>query len=214
VLLAGALLVLAAGLVRVALALDVALGPARVENGQLVAEIRLMDIFAPRIEQSLARGMPATIVLHAELWKRRTAWFDRLVVSQDAAIKVRYLVWEDLYQVERHRLQPIETASLDSIRTLLSRPVPLPLAASSTLDPRGRYFVAVSATIKPLSVEDLREGEGWLSGEVESGRREGFGVLTALPRSVFDAVRNFAGFGDDRARAVSEDFELGTLLAE
>ena len=90
----------------------------------------------------------------------------------------------------------------------------LPLARTATLDPRGRYFVAVSATIKPLSVEDLREGEGWLSGEVESNRREGFGVLTALPRSVFDAVRNFAGFGDDRARAVSEDFELGTLLSE
>jgi hypothetical protein len=31
---------------------------------------------------------------------------------------------------------------------------------------------------------------------------------------VFDAVRNFAGFGDDRARAVSADFELGPLLAE
>jgi hypothetical protein len=205
------LVLLLAGITGAARALDVELAPARAAEGQLWADVQLMDIFAPRIEESLSRGMPATIVLHAELWKRRTAWFDRLVSSQDYAIKVRYLVWEDLYQIERYRSLPLEAASLDSIRALIARPIPVPLARIGTLDPRGRYFVAVSATIKPLSVEDLREGEGWLSGEVETGRREGFGVLTALPRSVFDAVRNFAGFGDDRARAVSEDFELGNL---
>ena len=36
-------------------------------------------------------------------------------------------------------------------------------------------------------------------------------VITALPRSVFDAVRNFAGFGDQRARAISEDFAAESL---
>ena len=54
--------------------------------------------------------------------------------------------------------------------------------------------------------------EGWLSGEVETKRRAGFGVITELPRSLFDAVRNFAGFGDRRARASSDEFELRDLF--
>jgi len=48
--------------------------------------------------------------------------------------------------------------------------------------------------------------EGWLSGEVEEKRHSGFGVVTALPRAVFDAVRNFAGFGDEKTRALTDDF--------
>ena len=67
-------------------------------------------------------------------------------------------------------------------------------------------------SLKPLSVEDIEEGEGWLSGEVESKRRAGIGFVTAIPRSVFDAVRNFAGFGDERARAISPDFLLEDLF--
>ena len=59
--------------------------------------------------------------------------------------------------------------------------------------------------------EDVEEGEGWLSGEVEEKRRSGLGVLTAIPRSLFDAVRNFAGLGDQRARAITDDFRLEDL---
>jgi hypothetical protein len=80
------------------------------------------------------------------------------------------------------------------------------------MEPHARYYVSVSVTLKPLSVEDLEEGEGWLSGEVKSKRRSGFGIITSLPSSVFDAVRNFAGFGDERARTQSDDFVLADLF--
>ena len=89
----------------------------------------------------------------------------------------------------------------------------LPLAERARLSDRGRYYVVVSVTLKPLSVEDVEEGEGWLSGEVVEKRRSGLGVLTAIPRSVFDAVRNFAGLGDQRARAITDDFELYELTS-
>ena len=42
-------------------------------------------------------------------------------------------------------------------------------------------------------------------------RRSPLGVLTAVPRSLFDAVRNFAGLGDQKARAISDDFRLQEL---
>jgi hypothetical protein len=74
--------------------------------------------------------------------------------------------------------------------------------------------VIVSATLKPLSVEDVEEVEGWLSGEVETKRRAGFGVITELPRALFDAVRNFAGFGDHRAREQTPPFAPDELETE
>ena len=66
--------------------------------------------------------------------------------------------------------------------------------------------------MRPLTVEDLAEVEGWLSGEVKDKRHAGFGVIAEIPRSLFDAVRNVAGFGDQRARAVSGDFRLRDLF--
>ena len=96
--------------------------------------------------------------------------------------------------------------------TALSRPVALRVGRVGALDPGARYYVVVVATLKPLSVEDVEEIEGWLSGEVEHKHGAGFGVITDLPRSVFDAVRNFTGFGDQKARAISADFELRTLF--
>jgi hypothetical protein len=88
----------------------------------------------------------------------------------------------------------------------------LPVGRIGQLQPQARYYVAVSAVLKPLSVEDVKEVEGWLSGEVESQRKAGLGVVTELPRALFDAVRNFAGFGDRRVRAASTDFTLPDLF--
>jgi hypothetical protein len=53
--------------------------------------------------------------------------------------------------------------------------------------------------------------EGWLSGEVQSQRQDGLGVFTELPRSLFDTVRNFTGFGDRHARAETGAFSPAAL---
>ena len=101
--------------------------------------------------------------------------------------------------------------SLDAVRFFLSRPLALPVGRIDHLDPDGRYYVVISAALKPLTVEDIEEGEGWLSGEVENKRAAGFGIVIAIPHSIFDAVRNLAGFGDERARAISGEFRAGEL---
>ncbi len=71
-----------------------------------------------------------------------------------------------------------------------------------------RYYVVVTATLKPLTVEDVSEGEGWLSGEVKEKRNVGLGIITALPQAIFDAMRNVSGLGDQHARSVSPNFKL------
>ena len=196
----------------VASALEVTTGIPRERNGLLVVDARLTAVISPRVSESLGRGMPATLQLHVELWRRRSAWFDRLESSADASVRIRYDVWSDSYLLERAGALPIVVDSIDSAATVLSRPWVLPVGRVGQLNAKSRYYLSLSATLRPLTVEDLAEVEGWLSGEVSEKRRAGFGVITEIPRSLFDAVRNMAGFGDQRANAVSLDFRLKDLF--
>jgi hypothetical protein len=211
VLAAFGLALLAAG---AALAFEADVIATREEGGYVWTDIRLSGLFAPRVAESLSRGMPATLRLHTELWRRRRAWFDRLDRSFDAEVRIRYDVWARAYQLERRGAPAGGFATLDSVEAALSRPIALRVGRVGEMDPGARYYVIVTATLKPLSVEDVEEIEGWLSGEVKTTSGKGFGVITELPRSVFDAVRNFTGFGDQKARAISPDFELSTLFPE
>jgi hypothetical protein len=189
-------------------ALTVALDTPRVHADTVWVDVHLSELFNNRIEESLSRGMPATLELHAELWHKRSAWFDRLEDAVDAELRIRYEVWNQAYRLERLGAPPASFGSFDSLATALSRPLALPVGRVRG-EERGRvHFVAVTATLRPLSVEDVAEVESWLSGEVESKRGSGFGLVTQVPRALFDAVRNFAGFGDDRGHAISPEFSL------
>lgn len=192
-------------------AIDIDPGAIDVRQGRVEVAVHVSDLFPPRVEESLVRGMPATLLISAELWRHRTGWFDRLSGSFTGSVRIRYDVWSKSYLIDGVGMRARSVTTLDSVRTTLAPPFLLPLALRSKLQDKGRYYVVVSATLKPLSVEDVEEGEGWLSGEVADKRHSGIGVLTAVPRSVFDAVRNFAGLGDQRARAITDDFMLDEI---
>jgi hypothetical protein len=200
---AAALLALAA--TSVAGAMEIALTPPVERQANLWCEARLRDVLAPRVRASLERGMPATLDLHAELWRRRSGWFDRFENGFDASLRIRYEVWDRSYRIDRAGVPTMEIGSLDSVAAVLERPFVLPVGRYDRLVAGARYYVVVTATLRPLSIEDVEEVEGWLSGEVVGEGRSGLGVLAGLPRSAFDAVRNFAGFGDQRARAQTGD---------
>jgi hypothetical protein len=208
------LLLFLLGHVPAARALEITAQPPRERSGYLWVDVQLGDLFEPRVEGSLARGMPATLTLHAELWRRRGGWFDDLESVFDTELRLRYDFRRAAYRLERSGAQPLVVPGLDSVRAVLTRPMPLPVGRVGPLLADRRYYIVVSATLKPLSVEDAAEVEGWLSGEVEGGRREPFGLLTGLPRSLFDTARNFAGFGDAHVRATTEEFGLKDLFGE
>jgi len=189
-------------------ALDLALESPRVRNDTIWVDVRISNPFSARIEESLLRGMPATLLLHAEMWHRRTMWFDRVESILDAELRIRYEVWSHEFFIERHGAPPVTVGTLDSLTLALGRPLALPVGRLRSENAGGRHFVVVTAILKPLSVEDVAEVENWLSGEVENQRRSGFGLITQVPAALFDTVRNLAGFGDDRVRAISQDFTL------
>ena len=193
---------------RPARALGLVLESPRIRSDTVWVDIRISQPFSPRIEESLLRGMPATLLLHTELWHRRTIWFDRVENTLDAELRIRYEVWSHTFFIERRGAPPVTVGTLDSLNQALARPLALPVGRLHEESAGGRHFVVVTAILKPLSVEDVAEVENWLSGEVENQRRSGFGMITQVPGALFDTVRNLAGFGDDRVRAISEDFSL------
>ena len=206
--LSGALLLLPGA----ARALEVAVSAPREHGGYVYCDVQVSQPFEARVRESLEHGMPATLAVHAELWRRRRGWFDRLESTYEAGVRIRYDVWSEQYRIERPGVDPVLVGSLDEADAMLSHSWALPVGRIGQLQPSATYYVAVSAVLKPLSVEDVKEVEGWLSGEVESQRKAGLGVVTELPRALFDAVRNFAGFGDRRVRAASLDFTLPDLF--
>jgi hypothetical protein len=155
--------------------------------------------------------MPATLFLHAELWRRRPGWFDRMEQSADATLRLRHDVWHDEWRLERAGAPPLRVQEVDSLELALSRPLVLEIPGLDRLPDDSRCYAVVTATVKPLSVEDAEEVEGWVSGEVRNQGHAGFGVITQLPRSLFDAVRNFTGFGDTRDQAQTPEFTPGGL---
>jgi hypothetical protein len=191
-----------------ATAFEVAFDGTRRMAEHLWADIRLTDVLPERVEESLGRGMPATLEIHSELWRKRTAWFDRLEDSFDAELRVRYDVWSKEYRIERRGLRPETFDAFEALEAALMRPMAIKVGRLERLQPGGRYYVVVTATLRPLDVEDAEQVEGWLSGEVDTNRKSGFGVITELPRSLFDAVRNLAGFGDVRARAFCSEITI------
>ena len=185
--------------------------PSRDANGQLWITVRMEDPLEERIERSLGRGMPARLQLHAELWRRRSGWLDRMEHAADATMRLHHDVWTDAWQLERSGAPMLAFDSLDSLEAALSRPIALPVAMLDRVPPNAPCYVVVSAIVKPLNVEDAEEVEGWLSGEAKEQKQAGFGVFMQLPRSIFDAVRNFAGLGDSRTRSITPDFVPSAL---
>jgi hypothetical protein len=184
---------------------------ARDDAGNLWVTTRLADPIESRVEKSLMRGMPANLQLHVELWRRRGGWFDRMERSVDAAVRLRYDVWSEEWRLERSNTAPVLLGSMDSLEAALSAPLQLEVPGLDRVPAGARCYVVVTVTMKPLSVEDVREVEGWLSGEVRDQGHSGFGVVTQLPRSLFDAVRNFTGFGDSHDRATTPEFDPEAL---
>ena len=92
-----------------------AIRPARDAGGQLWVELQIEDPIEPRVARTLGRGMPATLTLHAELWRRRTGWFDRMERAVDATFRMHYDVWSDSWLLERPGATTLVIGTLDSL---------------------------------------------------------------------------------------------------
>jgi len=175
------------------------------------ATFRLSDAFSERIESTLDRGMPATVLVTIDVWEDRTGWFDRLVAEQSVAWRASRNVWSDDFTLKRGQDPEHTVSDVEAAEAEIGRPMRVRIAPFAHLDKDKRYYVIVSVTVKPLTVEDLRRVEDWLSGEAKRSGKPGPGSIARLPSYVVGVLANLSGLGDESARWRSDSFVPATL---
>lgn len=187
-----------------------------VRSDLLTATVRLRDGFDAETRSSIERGLPITVRYTVELWRKRRLWFDKQLDSRVRAFRVRWDPGEKLFSVsgaDRYRVR--ETfQSLDAALERLS-PRVLEVYPRSELEDRSTYYVVVEMAIQPLTVEEFRELDGWISGRIrgEDGEPaptdedDGGGVSGAF----FGFLIDLAGFGDKILEAETAGFKPAAL---
>ncbi len=191
--------------------LGLTVGPVEPVSAAVCVSYRVETPFTPRLEETLLRGMPATVTFEVGLWKRRALWFDKLVVAMRSEHKVVYDEWAKAFRIRSGSNPPQSRTAgdLDSLRRALFVAHRLPLAAASALDSMGTYYISVRVTIRPVAAEDLGEIESWLSGESPGPE----GGPQGLPRYLLGLAVSLSGLGDRTALEKSERFKPAELRA-
>jgi len=161
-------------------------------GGAICVSYRVAEPFTPRLEETLQRGMPATVSFEVGLWKRRALWFDRLVFAIRSDHKVVYDDWRQAFRIRSGSNPPRDRSvrSFEALREVLFTQSRLPVAATSSLDSTATYYASVRVTIKPVAPEDLGEIEDWLSGDKDSEQS------TGLPDYLLGLAVSLSGLGE------------------
>ena len=192
--------------------LELTVQPVTVESGTIRVDYDVDQPFTPQLEETLLRGMPATIGIEIGLWKKRALWFDKLVLAIRSEHKVVHDLWTRSFRVLSGTAPPQRriAANLDSLRSMLFTARGLPIATAADLDSTGSYYVSVRVRIQPVDTEDLGEIERWLSGESNDPK----GAEQGLPRYLLGLAVAFSGLGERTALVKSERFRPGDLVPE
>lgn len=192
-------------------AIDVDVKRIAVGGADLVIDLEIANLIDPATEETLARGVPVTLILDIEIWRERSAWFDRLEASRHLAYKLQLDAWDEVYVVRDAEGRQEIFLDLDEARGALEDRPALPIAPLTTIEPESSYYIVVAAALKPLTVEDVEELEGWLSGEIKSGRARDVGLL-GLPKALFGVVMDMTGLGDRNDVKRTPSFRRGDVV--
>lgn len=194
-------------------AISVRVDRVAVEGSDLVIDLAVDRLIDSSTEGALERGIPVTLVYEIEVWRDRPAWFDRLESARLLSYKLQFDAWDEVYVVRDSNGQDVVFPDLGAARSAIERRESLPIAPLELLTNDRSYYLVVEVALKPLTVDDVNELEGWLSGEFKSGRKKGIGIL-GLPRGLFDLVMSVTGFGDRNDSLRTPDFRRDDVIAE
>jgi len=179
---------------------------------QLVVDLALEHLLDPATEEVLERGIPVTLVCEVEVWRERSAWFDRLEAVRSVSYKLQRDAWDEVYVLRQSGGGEEIFVDLDEARAAIERRTAVSIAPIDLFTDEDAYYLVVNAALKPLTVEDVDELEGWLSGEIKSGRQRGFGIL-GIPKALFGLIKNVTGLGDRNDTLRTPSFKRGEVIA-
>lgn len=158
------------------------------------------------VQERLERGIPATIGVRLELWRKRTAWFDSHLTTVDAEFKIVFDPWRGSFLLENED-STRAVSGLPSLVEHLSHWTLLIPIEQEWGETHSEYRIEAVCYLQPLTVDDAEEVENWLRGEI---RGFGAGIL-GLPRGLFGIIRDLSGLGEQRSRCSSRAFRMSVL---
>lgn len=173
-----------------------------VSRGDLCAEVLLVDLFEPRTRGAVASGLPITVRFSTELWRDRSHWFDENVDARVESFRVRWDPRERTYTLTRpgpgRRVDEYER--LDELVTDLSHRV-LVVHPRWALDARSRYFITVEVAVRPLTLDEFRDLDGWVGGQIRGGDEPSDAPSDesseeGISGAVLGFLLDLSGFGD------------------
>jgi hypothetical protein len=187
-------------------------------RGDVVARIKLVEPLDVRTRSAVASGLPVTIRYSVDLWRDRRRWFDEHV---DARVESFRIGWDPrerwytlAYPGPGRRVDTYERLD-DLLADLSIRDVPV--HPRGALDENSRYFAVVEVAIRPLTLEEFRELDGWIGGKLGGGAQPSDAPAEGSDEGVSGAVLNFlldmAGFGDRILETRTPPFRPGDLQA-
>lgn len=216
-LLTGALVATPIGSARAAELLVQELG---VDRGQVAVRIALVDAFDADARSQLASGLPITVRFTTELWRHRRRWFDKQMESRVLSYQIRWDPGERAYLL-RHP-GPRRRDSYEELSPLLedvSRQV-LTAYGRWQLEDRRQYFLTIEAAIRPLTLEEFRELDGWIGGRIRGGpddagdtdEEAANGGGGGFAQAFFGVLVDLSGFGDLILEARTPSFQPEDLV--
>lgn len=191
---------------------------AATSQGFVYVEFELVAPFEGTYDDALRSGLPATLSYTIQAWQKRSGWWDKL----ESTIELRFRFFRDplndLYHVFTPERETLRFTHLDSLTTFVSRiareaPNNPPYFDRRLFQNGKTYYVVVTATLSPLTVDDLNELDTWLRGTL-SGRDDGTGGITGFTRTMGGMLMSMTGFGDKQVKARSRAFDLASLPRE
>jgi hypothetical protein len=194
ILLAGVLLVATATATP---ALEIQDAELKISGGHLVVDVSIANLFRDEVGNRLRQGMPATLVLTTDLWRDRSRWFDHMVATRTATYRVRYNVWSDQFELRRDEEDVQSLGNLDSLVLFFARPQRVMITEAARLNPDHRYYAALTAYLRPLTLKDLEDVEKYLGRS--TGESPSLGSVAKLPSALVSFLIAVSGFEDEAA---------------
>lgn len=184
----------------------------KVSGPELVVDVVIDSLFGDEVVERLHKGMPATLILTVDLWRDRSNWFDHLVATSTTTFRMRYDIWSGRYEIQRNEgdLRVIE--GLDTLRLLLQRRLRVPVADVTRLHSEHRYYAAVSAYLRPLTLDDIEDVEQYLGRGARSG--PSLGSVIRLPDALIGLLFAVSGFEDEVATDRTAVFRVPERLRQ
>jgi hypothetical protein len=177
------------------------------EDGILYVDAHFSEVFDDDLELALQSGLPARISIELVLWEERSGLWDREVLRDQWTVSVVFdVVAEDYAVFDVEGASLLESGELMEVEDFVSGIELWPLCELGELEAGRPHYLGVRLVIEPLSIEEVRDLERWLRGNVRQGA-----TLRDVPGQLVGILRNRLGLGAQSERGRSPEFRPGEL---